>query len=385
MKRTIQECYHQGTGNITGPNDFKINHRFNRLEYIDHAYRCHHGTEPLGDCYYEGYFKCKLIYADFGLLITPDLIYIETKNGGFNWFQFYHFHPGLIYTELNNTCQNIIDISSGHTINLTFTPDDHIRNLSDNSNLYRCKIQGPNDIHKYSTGTGKVIDGIPFINLYHHTSSISKKSILESNTLFGSSWNYQGNKILKNLCYTYFTSLHKIKMPLDLKMILMSSNEIIKGIVDITMERVVLKVYREDTLNRKSTIKFLIDSTILSNNHINQRVYDDPSIDRFFYEVMFQYVYRIGLKNNTSLKFDSKNHIIKYSPNNIHPNYIIMGKSYTKEGVLAPFDEENTKYIGKIYPFPDSDLDIIQHILNTKFRNMFNELDIVYNTYEEKN
>lgn len=355
-KRTLQECYHQGKGNLAIPGTFKINHRFNRLEYIDHAYRCHHGTEPIGDSFYQGMIKCKLIYTEEFELIIPDLIFIKFRKNQFRWFQFHHFIPGTFALDDNNRFHVAIDISGGHRLIVSFSPKEFVKKLSDNSNLYNCRIRGPKKIREFSTGEGKLIDGIPYIYLYHHTSKENKTSILKSKELWGSPWNYQGNKKIKNLEFCYFTSLDRIKMPLDWKMIAMAQNERILAIVDKTLEKIPIKLNREPTENRNSTIEFLIDTSLLANDHINERKYDEPNNSNYFYEMMFPYIYRVGIELGSHIKFN-KDHIVKKSKDNVSPNYIVLGKGYDRNAITAAYNEEETEFIGKIYPLANEDSD----------------------------
>ena len=372
MERSFQERYHHGKGDLAAPGNFRVNNRFNRLEYSDHAYRVYHGGE-IGDSVYEGYFKTKLVHAQKYSIFVPDLIYIKTTKQKFKWFQFYSFIPGLIDT--NDLRTSIcIDISGGHTIEVSFKPEDHIKNLADNSNLFKCKIKGPTDIMEFATGVGAIIEEEPFIKLYHHTKPETEKKIFDSGALKGSAWNIQGNKELLNISYAYFTSLDQIKKPIDLKAIAMSSNAKIKLIVDRTMETFYLDdVYRESTFNRTASIPFWVNSSLISSNHVNQRKYDEPENPEFFYEITNSFIYRVGIKPGSMMVFQES--IIRKSEVNIFPNYIILGNSYTKQGVIAPFDEENTEMIGKIQPFEKNDENLIEFLLNNKNKDFYNSLE----------
>ena len=181
------------------------------MEYSDHAYRVHHGTEPIGKSIYPGFIKCKLIYTKEFELIIPDLIYIKFSKYKFRWFQFHHFIPGLFNTDDNNRFYLPVDISGGHRIIISFGPKDLKKKLPDDSNLFNCSIQGPKNIREYAKGEGKLINKVPFIYLYHHTKNEYKDLILQSKKLLGSKWNYQGNKKIKNFEYCYFTSIDKIR------------------------------------------------------------------------------------------------------------------------------------------------------------------------------
>lgn len=183
--------------------------------------------------------------------------------------------------------------------------------------------------------------------------------------------------------YCYFTSIDKIKMPTDLKVIAMATNESVKFIVDKTLESITVTVPRQSTTDRKATIEFLVDTSLLANYHINQRMYDEPENIDFFYDMHFPHIYRVGIKTGSFLKFN-KDFVIRRSSNNISPNYIIMGQSYTREGVLAPFHEEETDFIGKIYPLSNDDVLTTALKFLGKGQEMYEKLDATYIEFDDK-
>lgn len=376
MKRSFQEHYHHGKGDlVTYPNTFTVKHQFDRIEYSnDNAYRVYRGTEPLGKNIYNGFCKCKLIHSKDFSIIVPDLIYIKTDDLSFKWFQFYSFLPSLIDKD-NLLTQTVIDISGGHTIIISFTPDSHIKNLSDDSNLFECKIQGPSNIMQYATGTGKIIEDEPYITLYHHTTPEIKEKILNTQILWGSVWNIQGNKKLKNILYSYFTCLDEIKKNCDFKMIAMAMNEKIRVILDgtLALEGFYIKVYRGKTEDRTASIPFLINANIVGSRHVMQRRYDDPKNFDYFYEISNPYIFRVGIKPNSVIKF--KDQIINTSKENILPNYIILSNLYSKEAAIAQFDEENTNMIGKIQPFTNNNSNLIDHLMNNPDKDFYNSIE----------
>ena len=74
----------------------------------------------------------------------------------------------------------------------------------------------------------------------------------------------------------------KLEKPLDLKQIAMATNDRVLLVVDKTLERIPVKIPRQSTLDRNATIEFLIDTTIISSGHINERMYDEPDIQKLF-------------------------------------------------------------------------------------------------------
>lgn len=335
------------------------NYHYDRVEgEKDNLYNTTRGTEPLGSTDYEGFFKCKLVHEQGWSVVVPDLIYIMDKDTDFTWFQFYSFMPNqfskLSDDEIFGTVY--VDIAFGHTLRLTISNKWHVTNLQDHSNLFKCRITGPPNLMDYSTGKGKFINGVPYIYLYHHTLPGTRELILKSSNYHGSLWNYQGTKKLENICYAYFTSLDTLTKPADLKMIAMANNGEMHLVVDVSLEVVPITVYRENTENRTATLKQLIDTSIILNNHIWMHTHDTNGT--IYYEICSPFIYRVGLAPNSLLPFAGEQ-IYRVS-NTKTTSYIILGDATTKIGLLAPFDEEHTAHIFKIEPFHNIDSNILR-------------------------
>lgn len=337
----------------------KPNYHYDRIEgEKDNFYNTQRGTEKLGSTDYEGFLKCKLVHGHGWSVAVLDLIYIMDNEVDFKWFQFYSFMPNIFSKFSDDEILGTIyvDIAFGHTLRLTISNEWHVSNLQDHSNLFKCRITGLSNLMDFSTGTGKMINSIPYIHLYHHTLPDTKELILQSSNYRGSSWNYQGTKKLDNICYPYFTSLNSLTKPADLKMIAMANNGQMQLMVDVSKEIVPITVYRENTDNRTATLTQLIDSSIILNNHIWMHTHDTNGTK--YYEICSPFIYRVGLESNTLLPFAGEQ--IDRVANTKTTGYIILGDSTTKVGLLAPFDEENTTYIFKIEPFHNIDSNLLR-------------------------
>lgn len=349
------------------------NYKFDRVEKKSkNIYNTLRGTEELQNNKYFGFLKCKLIHLKGKSLIVPDLVYIMTDADSFGWIQFYSFFAPIIM-EISSTeiiCSFSIDIALGHVLKLTIRNDGHEYNLEDNSNIFKCEILGPQNIHDFYTGKGKIIKNIPYITLYHHTNYISKLAILDSNFRC-SAWNYQGTKKLVNYSYCYFTSLPRISTSADLQKIAMSSNGKVKLILDGTDEIIEIEVYRESTGKRTGSIEMLIDSTIIENNHIWQHTSD---IGIVHYEISNSFIYRIGMEIETNIQF-SNNQIHRQAGVKIM-NYIILGDCNSKDGIIAPFDEEETESIFKIEKFENNNTNILQFWFAHGNQDLYTQKDI---------
>jgi len=336
----------------------KENLRLDRKESSsEHHYNQIRGEKPLESFQHEGFVKCKLIHSKGKSIIVPDLVYILTGDSEFEWIQFYSFLPCILtkFSEDEIIGSFPIDISFGHILRITITNEWHQHNLPDNSNLFKCRIEGPENIMGFTSGKGEVIDGTPHIVLYHHT--LPKfKDLIEADSFFKcSAWNYQGTKELSNFAYCYFTSLPTIVQSNDLKMIAMASDGKVQLIIDGSDEIVEIEVYRENTANRTATLKMLIDSTVIENNHLWDHETNNGQV---YYEKSNAFIYRIGVELGKTIQYNNQR--IDRQDGMKLLRYLIIGDAKAKDGITAPFDEEETEQIFKIEPFPDNDNNILK-------------------------
>jgi hypothetical protein len=329
------------------------NPRFDRIEYRhDNQYSMFRGTKRRSfedDEGYEGFLKCKLVHENGFSIIVPDLLYLMDSAVEFSWIQMFSFMANYFQKESATDIFGAlwVDIAFGHTLQLQIEHKDHVTNLQDHSNLFKCTIRGPKDLRQYATGTGKIINGIPYLQLYHHTTQNAKEQIMASGHFRGSVWNYQGTKQLASVCYAYFSSLTGIRKPSDLKMIAMAGNGKLEMIVDVTQEIISIPVYRDSTSNRVSRIDCLVDSTILRGNYIWMHTHDDNGT--VYYEISGPFIFRVPLEPATVLPFH--NCIVDRVANVKSTDHLILGDAATKTGLVAPLDEEHTTHVFKIEPF----------------------------------
>jgi len=335
----------------------KLNRNFNRLETdLENIYLNKYGTNANTGYQYTGLVKCRLVHSQDSV-IMPDLIFIKTKDNNFIWFQPFTFFINLLVEEEDIIRTGVcVDISAGNTLKIVFTNKDWIRNFDDDSSLFNCQIYGPQDIEMYSTGTGYFENWVPYIFLYHHTTKTTIQKIHKSQCLKGSKWNIQGTREIKNINYFYLTSLPAIQRNGDLLAIAMASDGKINLILDQAPERMnyddfpdeilTLEVYRENTYNRNSTLKFVVNATILSPRHLWKH---RPVASCVFYEVCMAFIFRIGVIPDKTLSFGNGN-VIDIQDNIQMIDYHIIGEGTTKEGLKAPIDEEIKDFVFKIQP-----------------------------------
>lgn len=370
-----------------------INKRFNRFEgSVDNMYFPNYGTAFDISYETEGYIKCKLLHSEKDSIILPDQIFIKTDGDTFIWFQPLTFLMNLlIKNEDLVECMFLVDISSGNTLKIEFYNVDLIKTYSDNSSLFKCKIYGPKGIHDYYTGTGYFVDNVPYLRLYHHTTETSKKAIFKNKELFGSKWNIQGTKKLVNISYFYLTSLDSIKKNQDLVQIAMASNGKISLIKDnFYLPPLInpkdkykyndgileINVYRENTYNRKSTIEFDVDATLLAPKHLFKHY---PTGEAVFYEYCMPYIQRIGIDIGKTIGFND--FCIKPQKNILTLDYLVIGDAREFVGLEAPFDEENTKQIFKVEKI-DNSINLLDFWFENSNTDLFSEKNITFQEFE---
>ena len=259
-----------------------------------------------------------------------------------------------------------VDISFGHTLQIRFNTSNFIRHFDDRSSLFRCQIYGSKNLKEYATGKANINDRkLIYLHLFHHTTEERTQKILLSNCLKASRWNIQGNKELNNVNYIYFTCLDKIKTDDDLKKIAMASDGKLQLIVDNSevptplpinwkkqtykSDILELEIYRQSTYDRRSSLEFLVDASILAPNFL---LIHSPRENAVYYEVCNPFIYRVGVLPKEALYFNNKK--LDNDPKKLKRfQYVILGDATKLEGLAAPYDEENTTQVFKLERIPD--------------------------------
>jgi hypothetical protein len=65
-----------------------------------------------------------------------------------------------------------------------FNSKDFITSLDDGSELYKCSLLGPPNLLKYATGTSQLVNNVPFLKIYHHTTNAARESAPPANVSF---------------------------------------------------------------------------------------------------------------------------------------------------------------------------------------------------------
>lgn len=357
-----------------------IDFRFNRVKKNGRHKYLHDfsGIRKFGDVEYFGFFKCKLVHNEFYSIVIPDQIYVEVA-GEMRWIQpLYFLGNSILKFEHYGKCDIYIDISHGICLKISFRNDDLVSKLNDGSLFYRCIIEGPKYIYKYTTGSAKIVKNTPFIRLYHHTTKKSMDGISKSNEFWSSNWNIQGTKQSTNISYLYLTPLPKILCIDDLCEIAMSTHGILGFRVDYNFSDVpdlILNVYRESTENRTHTLSAWVESSLLAT----QPCYKHMPPDGFGYHaIVCPFIHRIGVQYGTTVTIKNGS-LIPKSPKTF--DYAVVGDATKVSGLQAPYDEENTKNIFKIEHINDPD-EIITFWINNRNSNQYENKNLEFVEFE---
>lgn len=336
----------------------KFNKHLNRYETnLDHHYFTfdYRGCDFLDSKPYLGKIKCRLVHEEGNSIVVPDYIFL--KNG---WIQPLHFTAPYLFKIDDNKigCDFFIDIQNGLTIKVRFYNVDILQMYSDRSQLFKCEIYGPKDIEQYTSGEFTTREDKIYLKLYHHTNDAGLAGITGSKSVRPSKWNYRGSKECTNFHFAYFTHIPQMKYSNDLITVAMSADGNIDYMIDsFRLPEVVppdyrkrfensiytAQVYRSTTTDRKHAIEFYVPVESIDIKHI----YLHYQGNLFFFEICFPYIHRLKLDAGSVLGFDD-NHFIENIPPIVHSDYSIIGNAGTKEGLAAPFEEEETTFVYKI-------------------------------------
>lgn len=315
----------------------------------------------------EGLLKVKLLHAQGYSLLMPDLLLVQGTEQ-WQWLQPKFFTACLMhFLEDFSTATLWLDPrDGGPQLTIQFSAGQFVRRFGDGSHLYRCVVTGAADMKKLAAGTCVVTDAHDvLLDLFHHTTAESKQAIEASGHFRASSWNVQGSKKLQNVGYVYFTSLPAIRDDADLQRIAMSSDAYIYLMPTNGTRRsdaLPLRVYRESTTNRRSTIKISVPACAVASQHLYRHA---PLSDPVYFEVCHPEIYRVGLVPGAALPIECGS-VKPVSDTLKHFGYVVLGDADTHQGLKAPYDEDETEEIFIVQSCPnDSIFDFWKRNANT--------------------
>jgi hypothetical protein len=303
---------------------------------------------------YHGHIKLRLAHSEGGSYLIPDVL-IGVAGHRFYLPSFYS--PPAIAFNVDggrHIADFSLDVGPPRASSLTrllvrVSSEDRVRDYEDGATLYRCTFKGLPSIASLATGTcNPTVDGDFDLRLYHHTTAPNAASIKGSQELWSSSWNLAGTRKLTNVAYGYFTSLPSVRDEEDLRRIAMASDGIInfQTTSDRPREAVLsLEVYRGNTLDRTSSLGFDVPCGIIAPAHLyfHSNVGANPA----YFEIVGPEIQRVGVKPGAKLTISGS--LIGVAPPDIKTfDYVVLGDAGTKDGLAAPYNEEETKQIAHL-------------------------------------
>ena len=291
----------------------------------------------------DGLVKVRLVHAKHGSVLLTD--HILVRGAAPFWFQpQWVYAPILHFASKASTVLHVglaNKVGSDPIVEVQFDDGGLVADLADRSQIYECHVKASADVTRFRSGRWRPRpDGGVDLRLYHHTTKANKKSILASREIWGSPWNFQGNKKLLNCSYAYFTSLQRISGRDDLKRIGMAHDGRLALRLDQASDGappdVVLQVYRESTENRKDTVSLWVPAEHVAPSHVWKH-----TTDRVEYEVAHPWIYRVGMAPDGRYAIAGDDAAVA-QPDLKQFRYVVLGDCRTQDGLAAPYDEEET-------------------------------------------
>jgi hypothetical protein len=225
-------------------------------------------------------------------------------------------------------------------------PKGRRKTYPDGAQLYWCSARGPADLDRHAAGVAhRLPDGDFALRLQHHTDDRGFEGITNSGYFRASPWNLQGARKLTNIAHVYFTSLPTIEDDNDLARIAMSRAGQLH--FQTTAEQEVneilgMTVYRADTTGRTRTIVVDVPAATISP----PQLYYHPLANgqHAYYEVIGPEILRVAVKPGAEVRI--RDGMASAAPEDMKAfNYVVMGHAGTREGLIAPYDEESTEEV----------------------------------------
>ncbi len=365
-RRPKKEKARRSRKKVSAKAGLRVNLRFNRRESdSNHYYYEQYGFDTVRPVEHQGWIKCRLLHGQGFSLIIPDQLYLE--HGGLWWIQPLAFSPNVLanLSKDDIQCTLGIDISCGQRVVVQFTSADRVATLADGAELFKCRIKGPRGLQRYATGEAEWhAEGLPYLRLFHHTTKETVPLILDSSHFRTGAANIQGaTKKLKNVAYAYFTPLNTIRFDTDLRKIAMSAGGTIElcrdgfdippvlmpGDINRYKDDIVqLEVYRCDPAKREASIDVWVDASVVAPQHVYRHDAGGP----VYYELPHHFIHRVGAAPGQVIAFDAEQRIHRQD-GLVGFDYIVVGDCRTLEGLIAPYDEEDTTHVMKVERIPE--------------------------------
>ena len=265
-----------------------------------------------------------------------------------------------------------------------FFKRDHVTTFADGSLIYKCAfVVVDGDIRLHEDGRWRQRGPYNFqLRLFHHTDEIGFKGITASREIWGSRRNIQGNLWLENIAYGYFTDIPSIHSEVDLLKIAMS-NSGLTGLIPTNAPyhpRYVnlVAVPQQEAAQRSRSMTFWIGVDLIAPNHIWLH---RPMTEPAYYEVVLPNVFRVGVLSESTLSICKQQIIVPKEYRKLL-KYVIVGDADTREGLQAPYHEEETTQVAAIEQLQGG-IEIIEFWKENSNSDQFRDKDIEYSRLKE--
>lgn len=303
---------------------------------------------PPGHIRLDGFVKVKLAHGQGFSLLLVDRVYVENA-GSWIFFEPANFGPPrLSFRDADAMAHVYIDTEDGETLFVDFSNSGFAGRLPDGSQLFTCLVSGPADFATRPAGQARrTTDGSFELQLFHHTAPATLPLIMTSGYVRGSPWNLQGNKRLANVGYAYLTSRPAISDDQDLAAVAMATDRRFGLLLDDHVPPdgvIVIEVTRSATTDRTATLALWVADHMVASAHLLRHDLRGMGI---YYEAVLPAVFRVGIKPGSVLDFVGE--VATPAPDTLQRfDYVIVGDARNPAGIVAPYDEEDTRAVCKV-------------------------------------
>jgi hypothetical protein len=304
------------------------------------------------DDFHYGYLKCRLVHMQDKSFVLPDVLMVSGKQRVFYSPQF--FNPNQINwfggDGSADYCRIYIQIFGQVDLMVAFFRTGMVKQCADGSFIYKCAFNSiDTNVMPAPQGEWRKIHEKFELALYHHTTKDGAQGIGDSGEIWSSPWNIQGTQELKNIAYAYFTSIPKMTYPWDLIEVAMAEDgQALFLPTNDAQFAVTLDVYKRAARDIEVPLRFWVDVELISPSHLWLHI---PNDEATYYEIVLPKVFRVGVNPGQALP-------ILGTRLNIEPQacrnfeYVIVGDADTREGLIAPYHEEETLQLAKVDACP---------------------------------
>ncbi|MDQ1193796.1 hypothetical protein QE419_002562 [Brevundimonas vesicularis] len=312
---------------------------------------------------YKGLIKIRLVHAPGRSYLVPEVLLLHI---GRRWVYFIpsFFGPNLIGFDDHRAvaCRIHLDVvrpggNRGYRLAVTIDPAALRCAYASGGHLYDCTVTGRTQLQHEAAGRARVSQDYEILlQMFHFTDLKGQIGIRKSGVLRSSAWNLEGLHELGNVAYGYCTTLPRIRDRADLARIAMAASGRLAfrttSVADEPEEVFEVDVYRDSTTTRTRRLDFWAPIEALPPPHL---YWHRPRAQPAYYEVVGPEILRISVKPGVAIPVSAEGVMTITSKMQKTFDYVIEGDASTREGVSAPYREEETQSVAHLELLIDDD------------------------------